>query len=63
MKLDCDQDAIVVLVDPTGPSCHHGTKSCFEEDFYQSEVSNTQSLSDYTILLSLEKIIKEREES
>lgn len=63
MKLDCDQDAIVILVAPTGPACHKGSNSCFEAGFYHSEESNIQSLSDYEILLSLEKIIKEREES
>jgi phosphoribosyl-AMP cyclohydrolase / phosphoribosyl-ATP pyrophosphohydrolase len=29
MKLDCDQDALVVLVKPKGPACHTGTISCF----------------------------------
>jgi phosphoribosyl-ATP pyrophosphohydrolase/phosphoribosyl-AMP cyclohydrolase len=27
--LDCDQDAIVVLVEPTGPACHTGERTCF----------------------------------
>ncbi len=27
--LDCDQDAIVVLVDPAGPACHTGERTCF----------------------------------
>lgn len=31
MKLDCDRDAIVVLVHPKGPACHTGTISCFTE--------------------------------
>jgi phosphoribosyl-ATP pyrophosphohydrolase/phosphoribosyl-AMP cyclohydrolase len=26
---DCDNDAIVVLVDPAGPACHTGARSCF----------------------------------
>ena len=29
MKVDCDGDAILVKVDPEGPSCHTGSKSCF----------------------------------
>jgi phosphoribosyl-AMP cyclohydrolase / phosphoribosyl-ATP pyrophosphohydrolase len=29
MKLDCDQDALVVLVYPKGPACHTGSISCF----------------------------------
>src|SRR6185503_5700190 len=26
---DCDKDAIVVLVNPSGPACHTGARSCF----------------------------------
>jgi len=28
--LDCDADAILLTVDPTGPTCHTGTRSCFD---------------------------------
>jgi phosphoribosyl-ATP pyrophosphohydrolase/phosphoribosyl-AMP cyclohydrolase len=27
---DCDKDAIVVLVNPAGPACHTGARSCFD---------------------------------
>jgi len=30
LALDCDRDAIVVLVDPAGPACHTGSVSCFD---------------------------------
>ena len=30
LTLDCDRDAIVVLVDPAGPACHTGAVSCFD---------------------------------
>ncbi len=29
VSTDCDSDAILVLVDPIGPTCHKGTESCF----------------------------------
>ena len=34
---DCDKDALVVMVEPEGPACHLGTKSCFEQPVFQSE--------------------------
>ena len=30
LALDCDADAIVVLVKPAGPACHTGAVSCFD---------------------------------
>jgi len=29
VRLDCDSDALVVLVEPRGPACHTGAASCF----------------------------------
>jgi len=29
---DCDGDALLVTVDPVGPTCHRGTRSCFDAD-------------------------------
>ncbi len=34
---DCDRDALVVTVEPEGPACHLGTKSCFAYPVFQSE--------------------------
>lgn len=63
MKLDCDQDAIVVLVEPAGPACHQGTVSCFNENLYgEANLSAGSNLEDYQILDSLQKIIKLREQ-
>jgi phosphoribosyl-AMP cyclohydrolase len=28
-RVDCDQDALVLLVEPQGPACHTGATSCF----------------------------------
>lgn len=30
ISTDCDQDALLVLVEPTGPACHTLSESCFE---------------------------------
>lgn len=29
IRVDCDQDALVLLVRPAGPACHTGARSCF----------------------------------
>jgi phosphoribosyl-AMP cyclohydrolase len=29
IRVDCDQDAIWLIVDPAGPACHTGEPSCF----------------------------------
>ena len=29
MRIDCDQDALWLKVEPTGPACHTGARSCF----------------------------------
>ena len=33
---DCDNDALVVVVEKDGPACHTGTNSCFTKCVYQS---------------------------
>jgi phosphoribosyl-AMP cyclohydrolase / phosphoribosyl-ATP pyrophosphohydrolase len=32
LRYDCDADAIVALVEPLGPACHTGERSCFYRD-------------------------------
>ncbi|WP_174728683.1 bifunctional phosphoribosyl-AMP cyclohydrolase/phosphoribosyl-ATP diphosphatase HisIE [Mesobacillus harenae] len=67
IKLDCDKDALVVLVKPTGPACHTGAISCFSEELYKAE--DTQGIaetgkaadSDVAILIELERLIADRE--
>jgi phosphoribosyl-AMP cyclohydrolase len=29
LRIDCDQDALWVIAEPAGPTCHTGAQSCF----------------------------------
>ena len=47
---DCDQDSLLIKVNPVGPTCHKGNDTCWDE-------SNTQT---YGFLTELEETIAKR---
>jgi len=55
IRVDCDNDAILLKVDPEGPTCHTGHQSCF----YRT-VSSENVLDSASILQDLEDLILER---
>lgn len=32
IKLDCDNDTLLIKVNPQGPTCHTGTNNCFKDE-------------------------------
>ena len=55
---DCDGDALVVMVEPEGPACHLGTKSCFHNPIFQSDERHEFSLEGLMGLIMGRKIDK-----
>jgi phosphoribosyl-ATP pyrophosphohydrolase/phosphoribosyl-AMP cyclohydrolase len=43
LALDCDGDALLVAADPVGPTCHRGTRSCFDPTGAPATVDDTRA--------------------
>lgn len=39
VRLDCDADTLLVRVDQTGPACHTGARTCFDDDLLLADDS------------------------
>ena len=53
LKLDCDNDTLLIFVNPVGPSCHTGSDTCW----------NDSNLASYGFISKLEEIIEDRIEN
>ncbi|MXV15135.1 bifunctional phosphoribosyl-AMP cyclohydrolase/phosphoribosyl-ATP diphosphatase HisIE [Hufsiella ginkgonis] len=51
IRHDCDNDTLLIQVNPVGPTCHTGSRSCFNTDYNQN------------FLFQLENIIADRYEN
>jgi phosphoribosyl-ATP pyrophosphohydrolase/phosphoribosyl-AMP cyclohydrolase len=68
LRYDCDGDALVAMVDPAGPACHTGQRSCF----YREVLGSASSRKDappapgepfpvtYEALPALERTLRSR---
>ena len=71
LRYDCDGDAVVALVDPAGPACHTGERSCFYRDLEGSaspEVDAPPVRGEplplpYEALATLERTLRARQRS
>ena len=46
IKVDCDGDTLLVFVNPAGPACHTGARSCFYRTL-DSEVGKNESTKEH----------------
>lgn len=53
VKVDCDEDTLLVRVNPQGPTCHTGTDTCWGE----------KNAGGHSFLSTLETVIKDRKEN
>ena len=53
IKVDCDNDTLLIQVKPDGPTCHKGTDTCWKE----------KNVPAFGFLSELESIIKDRKEN
>jgi phosphoribosyl-AMP cyclohydrolase / phosphoribosyl-ATP pyrophosphohydrolase len=54
VRADCDSDALVVLVEPRGPACHTGARSCFSSETEAVELNIGAALGE------VYRVVKER---
>jgi len=57
LRYDCDGDAVVALVEPSGPACHTGNRSCFYRDLQSDE---TPAAAVHETLATLERTLGSR---
>ena len=53
LRIDCDGDAVLALVEPAGPACHTGERTCFHR-------GELEPPAPYETLPALERTLRER---
>src|SRR3954453_16418429 len=54
LRIDCDGDALLALVEPAGPACHPGERPCFHN-------GETDARAPFEALPELERTLKQRQ--
>jgi phosphoribosyl-ATP pyrophosphohydrolase/phosphoribosyl-AMP cyclohydrolase len=56
LRYDCDGDALLALVEPAGPACHTGERSCFHRELEGAP----ESPAPHEALPALERVLRSR---
>jgi len=62
IKVDCDNDALVLLVNPAGPACHTGATSCFHNSAEDAREGSRVNKSSANTLSDLYELIARRKQ-
>jgi phosphoribosyl-ATP pyrophosphohydrolase/phosphoribosyl-AMP cyclohydrolase len=54
LRLDCDSDALLALVEPAGPACHTGARTCFH-------AGDLEPAAPHEVLPALERTLRDRQ--
>ena len=60
IKVDCDNDTLLVKAHPDGPTCHKGTDTCWGEENTRSEECGVRSENTLQFLSELQDFIDKR---
>ncbi len=60
LALDCDGDALLAVVEPAGPTCHRGERSCFDPDGGATSAGAAAAPEGFAWLETLWSTIAER---
>lgn len=61
IRIDCDEDCLLILAEPAGPACHTGHKSCFFRKIENDELKETEEeLNSDDILARLMAVAQDR---
>ena len=51
IAVDCDNDTVLIKASPQGPTCHTGSRSCFQTDYNQNFIFELEQIIDDRLAL------------
>ena len=63
IRVDCDADCLLLLVNPDGPACHTGARSCFFRKLENGELKEIEKADSSDILQRLMEVTQDRKKN